>query len=110
MNRIVGIVLLCVTNLVLVQTGHAEQKANIDQEHTHWIDNALRSMQRIKVGNKYLPQRAGFQTLRSGHMFIATVLTSRSTSDLHPPLTKNFPQTELLTFRGLTLTGQLRID
>ncbi len=51
MNRIVGIVLLCVTSLTLVQTGHAEPKADIDQEHTHWIDNALRSMQRIKLGD-----------------------------------------------------------
>jgi hypothetical protein len=51
MDRIVGVVLLCVTRLTVVQTSHAEPKADIDQEHTQWIENALRSMQRIKVGD-----------------------------------------------------------
>jgi hypothetical protein len=114
MDRIVGVVLLCVTSLTVVQTSHAEPKADIDQEHTQWIENALRSMQRIKVGDtrselvKIFTTEGGLSN-PSQRTYVYRHCPYIKIDVKFAP-TRNFPQTRLLTSRGLTLTGQLRID
>ena len=50
MNRILGVALLGLATFVTAQTGDAPPRFQIDQEHTKWIDSALRSMQTTRVG------------------------------------------------------------
>ena len=50
MNRILAVALLGIATFVTAQTGDAPRRLQIDQEHTKWIDSALRSMQTVRVG------------------------------------------------------------
>jgi hypothetical protein len=51
MNRFLGISLICIAALASsAGTNHVAPRSQIDEEHTKWIDNALRSMQAVKVG------------------------------------------------------------
>ena len=60
MNRIFGVALICLATLtVSAQTANAT-RFQIDRAHTKWIDNALRSMQRIRVGGTKISFRCSF--------------------------------------------------
>jgi hypothetical protein len=50
MNRILGLALLGIATFVVARTGDRPPRLQIDQEHTKWIDSALRSMQTVRVG------------------------------------------------------------
>jgi hypothetical protein len=51
MNRILCTTLICLVALsVFAQSDVDTSQALVDQEHTKWIDNTLRSIHRIKVG------------------------------------------------------------
>ena len=51
MKLISGIALLCVIAVsAIAQSNPAAARSEIDLEHTKWIDNAMRSMQTIKIG------------------------------------------------------------
>lgn len=54
LNRIAMVALLCVTafgaSKSVAQSVSSGTRSDVDWEHTKWIDNALRSMQTIKVG------------------------------------------------------------
>jgi hypothetical protein len=51
MYRIVGVGLICLAILGMsAQTAKGGSQYEADPEHTKWIDNTLRSIQRIKVG------------------------------------------------------------
>jgi hypothetical protein len=50
MRRTVGIAIICLVALT-AYAQKAPARSPIDLEHTKWIDNALRSMQRVKLGS-----------------------------------------------------------
>ena len=50
MNRILGVAVICLATFVTAQAADAPPRFQIDQEHTNWIDSALRSMQTVRVG------------------------------------------------------------
>lgn len=51
MNRILCTALIClVAQSVPAQTDRDPSQTQVDQEHTKWIDDTLRSIQKIKVG------------------------------------------------------------
>jgi hypothetical protein len=50
MNRIVGVILIGLATLTGSGQTATPAPSPIDREQTKWIDNALRSMQRIGVG------------------------------------------------------------
>ncbi len=50
MHRFLGISLICIATLASSAGTNNAVPFQIDEEHTKWIDNALRSIQGIKVG------------------------------------------------------------
>jgi hypothetical protein len=49
-NRVLAVALLGIATFMTAQTGNRPPRLQIDQEHTKWIDSALRSMQTVRVG------------------------------------------------------------
>ncbi len=63
MNRILCATLICLFALsVSAQTDDDTARAQVDEEHTKWIDNTLRSIQKIKVGQSRSDLRKLFTT------------------------------------------------